>query len=773
MAQRPTGLWRRVIGRMSGGMVDRSPLISVVMPVCNVEKYLAEAVDSVLAQTHENLELIMVDDGSSDSTGRLADDYARRDARVRVIHTSGQGPGGARNLGIAQARGSFLTFADGDDRVHPKAYATMLASLESSGSDLVTGHVRRFDGAGAFTFNWNQRSSHQRTRTGIRLEDEPMLLLDTQTWNKLFRREFWDRLDVHFRSGYYQDQGPMTLAFWKANGIDVLDTVVYDWRSRQEKDSITQRRAELGNLRDKILAVRESLDAVADSAMLRQVIVDKAFESDLWSYAKHVGRGDTEFDGLFAEAFTSWWSDELLTRDFLSNLARPVFYAAFAAAGPDLARRALDWVLEHQRDVPTVVDGDEVYAVVDAGAGLDLVPRAAWRVTALVDLRLRVTDVRWVGRQAALTGWAFFSYLPDPVEDIDVVAVSVADPAMRVALPTERVWVDPASIRSKDRVRPQHDQGFRAWFDPALPGLADGSWTIELTARAGVRSATRVLDDVEWGTATRAVNAGTIDATTGVSVTAVNGTPVTFAVTSHAAGLSAVRLRGRHLVLDLVPDGLEVAAASIEYGRTKLTVDGSVERTPEGSVRVSFDLPSVPEDESPVWSAWRPRLHLADGRKVRPFVPDDCRIEILDAPAMTVEPQRPDGLLQVGEKPRVITVTEVHLAAGAAVRVQARVPAAGEFVLGLSSAGVRLVESAPQKAQAGDTISVDLAVPDHTGDVRLELVAREPDGRTWMVVMAPELMTALPLWRDEGGVRFDLRIGSRFVPEIRVFVELP
>lgn len=106
--------------------MDARPLISVIVPVYKVEEYLGRCVDSLLTQTYGNLEIILVDDGSPDGSGRICDDYARRDPRVRVIHKENGGLSSARNAGIDVARGEYLGFVDSDDWVDPHTYEWLL-----------------------------------------------------------------------------------------------------------------------------------------------------------------------------------------------------------------------------------------------------------------------------------------------------------------------------------------------------------------------------------------------------------------------------------------------------------------------------------------------------------------------------------------------------------------------------------------------------------------------------------------------------------------------
>ena len=96
------------------------PKISVIIPVYNAEKYLYRCIDSVLVQTFTNWELLLIDDGSKDSSGVICDEYAAKDARVRVFHKENGGVSSARNLGLDNARGEWVAFVDSDDYIEKK-----------------------------------------------------------------------------------------------------------------------------------------------------------------------------------------------------------------------------------------------------------------------------------------------------------------------------------------------------------------------------------------------------------------------------------------------------------------------------------------------------------------------------------------------------------------------------------------------------------------------------------------------------------------------------
>lgn len=117
--------------------MDNQALISVIIPVYNVEKYLHECIDSVINQTYKNLEIILVDDGSTDSSGEICDEYIEKDDRITVIHKKNEGPSKTRNTGLENANGKYIYFLDSDDYIAEDAIESLTSAAESNGADLV------------------------------------------------------------------------------------------------------------------------------------------------------------------------------------------------------------------------------------------------------------------------------------------------------------------------------------------------------------------------------------------------------------------------------------------------------------------------------------------------------------------------------------------------------------------------------------------------------------------------------------------------------------
>lgn len=145
------------------------PELSIIVPVYKVEKYLPRCIDSILAQTFGDFELILIDDGSPDGCGRICDEYAQKDKRIVVIHQKNMGVSAARNAGLDIARGRYIGFVDSDDWIEPQMYEVMMDAIRENGADMAVCGVRYADEDGKFT-RADRLSEGVYTRAGL-LED--------------------------------------------------------------------------------------------------------------------------------------------------------------------------------------------------------------------------------------------------------------------------------------------------------------------------------------------------------------------------------------------------------------------------------------------------------------------------------------------------------------------------------------------------------------------------------------------------------------------------
>ncbi len=204
--------------------------ISVIIPIYNVTAYLPQCLDSVLSQSYSNLQVILIDDGSTDSSGAICDEYAERDSRIVVIHQKNGGAAAAKNAGLRVATGKYLSFVDSDDYLEPDAYAHMVAQLEDTKADV-------FQCAFCDVFP-DKTVSH--VVEGEQTEFTCVQYLEQFTkdwtcgllWDKLYVRSLFD--GISFEEGHKIDDEYFTYrGIMNARKIVRDNFVVYNYRKRR------------------------------------------------------------------------------------------------------------------------------------------------------------------------------------------------------------------------------------------------------------------------------------------------------------------------------------------------------------------------------------------------------------------------------------------------------------------------------------------------------------------------------------------------------------
>lgn len=192
-------------------MMKNSPLVSVIIPVYNVEKYLSHCLNSVLGQSLRDIEVICIDDGSSDDSLAILRDYEKQDERVRVIAQTNLGVSAARNAGLDVAKGEWVAFVDSDDEVMPDIWKTLL--VEAGNEDAIyfsaeevvmKDGARRVVESGYFDVKFK----------GLwKLRDEDLFRLSMTVWDKLFRRSKIEESRIRFPHGVYFEDNVFVLNF--------------------------------------------------------------------------------------------------------------------------------------------------------------------------------------------------------------------------------------------------------------------------------------------------------------------------------------------------------------------------------------------------------------------------------------------------------------------------------------------------------------------------------------------------------------------------------
>lgn len=219
-------------------------MISVIVPVYNVEKYLPKCLDSLINQTYTDVEFILIDDGSTDSSGKIADSYKDRDPRFRVFHTENHGLSAARNYGIEHSKGEWLMFVDSDDWVSPSFCETPIRAAHEYNADLVVFWLHRVK-KGKIT-----KEDTSKFPKGIVSFEKAISFDGIVAWNKLYKKELFN--NIRFPEGMvYEDVATTHKVFRQAERIAFIPDRLYYYVFR--KTSISNTRS-VKNKRDGFIA---------------------------------------------------------------------------------------------------------------------------------------------------------------------------------------------------------------------------------------------------------------------------------------------------------------------------------------------------------------------------------------------------------------------------------------------------------------------------------------------------------------------------------------
>lgn len=199
------------------------PLVSVIIPVYNTEKYLDRCINSVLAQTLSDIEVLLIDDGSTDGSGKKCDDYARKDKRIHVIHTSNQGVSHARNRGLEQAKGEYISFIDSDDWIDSDMIATLYRLMQTHHADLSTCGYIIEDENGSIIYNIKEKAIYTLNKWDAiySLFHDKYYKYKGNLWDKLYNKSIIERQQLKFNEKIYYNEDRLFI-FQYLNGCQSM-----------------------------------------------------------------------------------------------------------------------------------------------------------------------------------------------------------------------------------------------------------------------------------------------------------------------------------------------------------------------------------------------------------------------------------------------------------------------------------------------------------------------------------------------------------------------
>ncbi|GAA2661611.1 glycosyltransferase family 2 protein [Paractinoplanes durhamensis] len=553
-----------------------TPRLSIVVPFYNVERYIADCLDSLARQTFGDFEVVLVDDGSKDDSVDAALDFCARDKRFRLITQENQGLGPARNTGVTHAQGDYLTFVDSDDLVPRHAYEIMVRSLDETASQIAAGNARRFNNTSGVRQSYVHRKPFATDKPVTDVYEHPALALDRMVWNKVYRRTFWDQFTYEFPAIRYEDY-PITLrAYLDAITVDALAAPVYYWRERESGESITQLKFQYGNLADRVTSAEMVLDLLKRAPEVRDRVQKHLAEIDLATIVQAFATADDdELDPLVAlgRRLSSRFDPHIVAE--VPTFQR-LEYEALEAGDAKLLRRLARTRAEGAMEVPARRHPSLPWIYESQYPGLrdSKLPAAIYRLPREeIDARATVRELSWDGDDLVLRGTAEIMHLP-------------ADPAMAVRISlvcgrrSQRLAV---TIVETDDPRTTFETRIPRAMLTGLPGWAKSVW-LSVELRSGwVRRRGHVAPALEYP------SGGWVGDRWFQPVRTPNGR-LTLQVREGTAELTGAEVEGDHLVLKgRVPS--RMAAPELKLARSAGDIRVPLQRTRAGGGSPAARIP--------------------------------------------------------------------------------------------------------------------------------------------------------------------------------------
>lgn len=233
---------------------EKEEIISVVVPVYNVEKYLPECIDSIISQTYSNIEIILIDDGSTDSSGNICDNYSKKDKRIKVIHKENTGLSDSRNLGINLSKGNLITFIDSDDIIDKNMLEVLYKNMKKEKADIsiIAYSILTKKGCKCplLPHIYMKLNSKDAIDYSYRMK-----YFSVSAWGKLYKKHLFNNIKYPTKK-ICEDQYTTYKLFYKSNIIVYDSSPLYFYRCR--KSSITN--SKISDTFDCIISSKEVLD---------------------------------------------------------------------------------------------------------------------------------------------------------------------------------------------------------------------------------------------------------------------------------------------------------------------------------------------------------------------------------------------------------------------------------------------------------------------------------------------------------------------------------
>ncbi|MCL1929976.1 glycosyltransferase [Candidatus Saccharibacteria bacterium] len=277
--------------------INESAVVSLIIPVYNVEDYLDECIESAVQQTYENLEIILVDDGSTDKSGRICDEWSAKDDRVKVIHHKNKGASAARNKGLKMATGKYVQFVDADDVIDSQMVEKMFVECEEQGADIACCRYDAFSESLSDVF-YQEPKVYIKSNNVNQIADQVFNITTTSVCNKMFRKALLQENKLMFNEKLVRGEDLLFThqALSLAKKVCVVNEFLYHYRASVATSTMHQVDPESQTTFRALQLLKNFLNENVLYDKFKESFIKRVFDTILFDYAGH--------DKLFIECYS-------------------------------------------------------------------------------------------------------------------------------------------------------------------------------------------------------------------------------------------------------------------------------------------------------------------------------------------------------------------------------------------------------------------------------------------------------------------------------------
>lgn len=299
----------------------KQPKVSVIVPIYNAEKYIHQCVDSILAQTLKDIEIILINDGSKDRSGKIIEEYAKNDSRIVSIHHPNRGYGFAVNYGIEVAKGDYIAIVESDDWIDPNMYEVLYKKAVETNVDIVKSNFFKYFSKKNLNKIYNIVPEDYANMVFCPIDRQKIFLSQSSIWSGIYRRDFLKQNDIKFLESpgaSYQDTGFNCKALSRAKNIYLLEEAFLHYRQDNENSSVKST-GKIYCICEEWKEVERYLKENKIYEKLKYLLPQLKYKGYLWNFNRLNYPSDWQFLQIFYNEFKKLKKEKLLSEELLKD----------------------------------------------------------------------------------------------------------------------------------------------------------------------------------------------------------------------------------------------------------------------------------------------------------------------------------------------------------------------------------------------------------------------------------------------------------------------